>query len=735
VKKTYFLLIVLIFSAPGVFAQQNWPPVIEIKADTAVSQNIDDKYWQLLEDPSGKLTINQVSSPAYSAKFHINTTRTKGYDYHVDTYWLRYRFKNTLSRPVKLTIPENVAYAWIYISQPNNKWKVQTTGELEPWSKRDGLKRIKHFVVELSAGQEITIYERDVFDFRIYKPVLFQFSIGFAGPVIKKSYIDNDNGYYSAIIYSVIMGVLLLAALTNLLFFRIVRERVYLYLAFFELFFGLYYFIASTENIILREHRYLNFYMPLVILIVAFFSMMHFIRHFLSTRIHTPSWDKFLIGLSFLQALAWVSIVATPSSSSYLIYTISNLISGGVIYTYMTVVLGTLLFYLPRSKGYIRTGIFAALPCMSVWGIGYFFLFVSAELNDLYKVPYTKLYLWFYSWQNIILLVCFFWLVIVFSRILFRRFQDLQQMLLQSSLDKERLAKEKEMERSQLIEQQNAGLEQQVEARTAQLKKSIDELKTTQQQLVQSEKLASLGELTAGIAHEIQNPLNFVNNFSEVSVELTSELKEELKNGNNKAAAVLADDIEHNLEKIIHHGKRADGIVKNMLQHSRNNSGEKKLTDINALADEYMRLSYHGLRAKDKTFNSAMETHLDSDLPKIKVIPQEIGRVLLNLFNNAFYTVHQKKKQNPEGYLPLVTLTTSKKDGFIEIMVSDNGNGIPNNIKDKIMQPFFTTKPTGEGTGLGLSLSYDIVVKGHGGSVNVESEERQGSVFTITLAL
>jgi signal transduction histidine kinase len=356
-------------------------------------------------------------------------------------------------------------------------------------------------------------------------------------------------------------------------------------------------------------------------------------------------------------------------------------------------------------------------------------------LNILYKVPYTKAYLWFGSWNNVIMLICFFWLVIVFSRILFRRFQDLQQMVLQASLDKERLAKEKEMERSQLIEQQNAELEQQVEARTAQLKKSIDELKTTQQQLVQSEKLASLGELTAGIAHEIQNPLNFVNNFSEVSVELTSELKEELKNGNTKEAAVLADDIEHNLEKIIHHGKRADGIVKNMLQHSRNNSGEKKLTDINALADEYMRLSYHGLRAKDKSFNSAMETHLDSDLPKVSAIPQDIGRVLLNLFNNAFYAVHQKKKQHPEGYLPQVTLTTSKKNGLIEIIVSDNGNGIPENIKDKIMQPFFTTKPTGEGTGLGLSLSYDIVVKGHGGELNIETQEGSGSELIVRLPL
>src|SRR6185437_8161184 len=312
-KLFFWVSVFLLWNSFVLKAQTNLPPVYEIKSDTSASVDINDKYWQLLEDPSGKLTINQVSSAAFDARFHVNATRAKGYDYHIDTYWLRYRFKNTLNRPVKLTIPENVAYAWIYIAEPNNKWKVQKTGEFVPWSKRDGLKRVKQFVVELSAGQEIMLYERDIFDFRIYKPKVFQLSIGFADPVIKKSYIDNDNDYYATIIYSVVMGVLLLAALTNLLFFRIVREKVYLYLALFELFFGLYYFTTSSENIILREHRYLNFYMPLIILIVAFFSMMHFIRHFLSTNIHTPKWDKVLVGLSFLQALAWMSVVALPS--------------------------------------------------------------------------------------------------------------------------------------------------------------------------------------------------------------------------------------------------------------------------------------------------------------------------------------------------------------------------------------------------------------------------------------
>ncbi len=276
---------------------------------------------------------------------------------------------------------------------------------------------------------------------------------------------------------------------------------------------------------------------------------------------------------------------------------------------------------------------------------------------------------------------------------------------------------------------------EELEAQRDELEKAFGELKVTQTQLVQSEKLASLGELTAGIAHEIQNPLNFVNNFAEVSVELIAELKEEQAKEvrDPELENEILESLEQNLQKITLHGKRADGIVKNMLQHSRNNSGERELTDINNLADEYFRLSYHGLRAKDKTFNSAMENYLDDSAPKINLVPQDIGRVLLNLFNNAFYAVHQKKKTITGRYQPTVTLTTTVKKGFVEISVRDNGNGIPDSIKDKIMQPFFTTKPTGEGTGLGLSLSYDIIVKGHAGSINIDTKEGEYTEFTISL--
>ncbi|MEO6357543.1 MAG: ATP-binding protein [Ferruginibacter sp.] len=261
---------------------------------------------------------------------------------------------------------------------------------------------------------------------------------------------------------------------------------------------------------------------------------------------------------------------------------------------------------------------------------------------------------------------------------------------------------------------------------------TLSALKLTQSQLIQSEKMASLGELTAGIAHEIQNPLNFVNNFSEVNKELLFEMKDEMDKGNLDDAKAIANDVIDNEEKINHHGKRADAIVKGMLQHSRQTSGRKEPTDINALCDEYLRLSYHGLRAKDKNFNADFKTDFDDTISKINIIPQDIGRVLLNLYNNAFYAVNEKKQLHIEGYEPTVSISTKKLADKIEITVSDNGNGIPQKIVDKIFQPFFTTKPTGQGTGLGLSLSYDII-KAHGGEIKVETKEGEGTVFIIQI--
>jgi two-component system, NtrC family, sensor kinase len=265
-----------------------------------------------------------------------------------------------------------------------------------------------------------------------------------------------------------------------------------------------------------------------------------------------------------------------------------------------------------------------------------------------------------------------------------------------------------------------------------QIEKAYGDLKSTQAQLIQSEKMASLGELTAGIAHEIQNPLNFVNNFSEVNNELLLEMKDELSKGNPGNANSIADNIISNEQKILAHGKRADAIVKGMLQHSRDAKGQKEPADINALAEEYLRLSYQGFRARDKSFNAALQTHFNQSIGTINIIPQDIARVLLNLYNNAFYAVSEKKKQDADGYDPTVSVSTKKMNDKVEIRVKDNGKGIPSKVVDKIFQPFFTTKPSGQGTGLGLSLSYDII-KAHGGEIKVETREGEESEFIIQL--
>ncbi len=289
------------------------------------------------------------------------------------------------------------------------------------------------------------------------------------------------------------------------------------------------------------------------------------------------------------------------------------------------------------------------------------------------------------------------------------------------------------IQRRRLLVKERERAQQKELLQAREIEKAYNKLKETQQQLIHSEKMASLGELTAGIAHEIQNPLNFVNNFSEVNSELIQEMKAEIKKGNLDEARSIANDINENEKKIIYHGKRADSIVKGMLQHSRSNDGKKQPTDLNALADEYVRLAYHGLRAKDKSFNANIETDFDKKLEKVNLIPQEIGRVLLNLLTNAFHAVKERKGSEADGFQPTVWVKTKKTPDGVQISVHDNGGGIPEPLRDKIFQPFFTTKPTGEGTGLGLSMSYDIVTKGHGGKMEMQSEIGKGTEFTVNL--
>ena len=465
--------------------------------------------------------------------------------------------------------------------------------------------------------------------------------------------------------------------------------------------------------------------------IILTIIIIQYCRKSLQSADRLPKWDLLLkieIGISIMSLV----IENGGPGASLIAAWIINIILLSLVY---------LSFYHEEFKP-VKSTVYIILPYVIVALIG--------DVVNLINIGFLN------AWTKYIDTAKFFaviWMIAMWF--ITRR----QKRVIQKQQDK-LLEKEKE---NQVTESLKAALEVQVAERTAaltlqkeELQHALQDLKATQAHLIQAEKMASLGELIAGIAHEIQNPLNFVNNFSEVNKELIDELEQEIEKGNLKEVKVIAKDIKENEKKITYHGKRADAIVKGMLQHSRVNSGVKESTDINALTDEYLRLAYHGLRAKDKSFNATMKTDYDPTIGTINIIPQDIGRVILNLITNAFYAVTEKRKQMGEiiptgqvGYEPTVSISTRllipPSGGLrrIEIRVADNGNGIPKRIINKIFQPFFTTKPTGQGTGLGLSLSYDIV-KAHGGEIKVETKEArpddpvgsgEGSTFIIQLPI
>jgi two-component system, NtrC family, sensor kinase len=458
--------------------------------------------------------------------------------------------------------------------------------------------------------------------------------------------------------------------------------------------------------------------------VLVFILIIH-MRKVLRTFSPIGEWNR-LLTISLYGVVALFLVQAGLSATAVTMW----------IWHLLLVIIVVAAFKLPEFTG-ARPVMIAVLPFIAL-----------TIVSDIVKVLSNTLYQKIHSYISLAFPVAITWMVAMIIRSNKQR----------KALDKERKKTHEEEERSKFIASQKAELEVLVAERTVELtnqknelQHAITDLRTTQTQLIHSEKMASLGELTAGIAHEIQNPLNFVNNFSDVNTELIDEMKNELNAGNHEEAIAIAESIKENQQKITHHGRRADSIVKGMLQHSRKSSGHKELTDINALVDEYLRLSYHGLRAKDKTFNTTMQTDFDSNIEKINIIPQDIGRVLLNLFNNAFYAVNEKKKKSSHPsaggeknavqneYQPNVTVSTKllkppqAGGGLgVEIKVRDNGDGIPQKVLDKIYQPFFTTKPTGQGTGLGLSLSYDII-KAHGGELKVETKEGEFAEFVVTL--
>lgn len=444
--------------------------------------------------------------------------------------------------------------------------------------------------------------------------------------------------------------------------------------------------------------------------LILVFLLIWFVRKSMTVTSPLQKWDQlFRKALIVLVALIVLDATVIPASVSNWL---GRFILLAVVYIAYTV---------PEFKVY-RNQVIAVLP----------FVLMSI-VNDIVDRSNSSFLKPFKIYVGVVYTCSIVWMVIMLI------ISNRQRVALQ----KEREKREEEEAQNRVIVARKAELEKMVNERTAELvnqkqelEQALHDLRDTQAQLIQSEKMASLGELTAGIAHEIQNPLNFINNFADINKELIEEMTNEIENGNLEEMRAIAMDIKDNELKISQHGKRAEAIVKGMLLHSRVSAGSKEPTDINVLADEYLRLSYHGLRAKDKSFNATFKTDFDESIGKISVIPQDISRVLLNLFNNAFYSVNEKLKtigaESSDTFEPTVIVSTKSEKGAAEICIRDNGLGIPKRVLDKIFQPFFTTKPAGQGTGLGLSLSYEII-KSHGGKLSVQTKEGEFAEFVIRL--
>jgi two-component system, NtrC family, sensor kinase len=618
-------------------------------------------------------------------------------------FWFLFKVKSDLS-PLYLTLPliQNFELD-LYRIDSNNAVLISKGGILTPGDQKFLNHETELFDLKIIPGEENTyLLKINRTLFKTFSATIFT-----ARALIKQN-------HHSFILEGILLGIILCVVLYHLLIYFRIREKEYLLLALY-MFFLLLQVSTHTglSNAVLvfdnpRWYHILFNFIPSFSAIFSFWFSYAFLNinrttHPLITRIIWIFQGIFIISAIFslfsVTEFERLTVLASGFAAVFLF------IIGVVRY---------------RQK-FRPAVVYLIAYVPTFFSIPYLLLYVSGNL------PYS----WF-THNNLLISIAM--QAILFSLAIAAKIRMLKN------------------ENEVLLREENIRLEDMVQARTAELQKekgrvenTLIELKTTQSQLIHAEKMASLGELTAGIAHEIQNPLNFVNNFSEVSIELVDEMKHELAVGSMQLAGEIADDLKQNLEKINHHGKRADAIVKGMLQHSRTSTGQKEPTDINALCDEYLRLAYHGLRAKDKSFNAIMKTDFDETIGSVNIIPQDIGRVILNLITNAFYAVDEKKRQlvsdlsafsNLTGlntYEPTVSVSTKNIENKVLISVRDNGNGIPKQITDKIFQPFFTTKPTGQGTGLGLSISYDII-KAHGGEINLTSND-EGTIFNILLKI
>lgn len=729
-----FVLALAVSVCSIVVAQDKLPPTYEIRTDEQTYDTLDAKYWQLLEDKEGKWALEKISQSTETNTFHSNVNGKNEVNYEVNFYWLRYRLKNILNKEAKVCLTNimNADQSDFYLLNKSNRWSHYTTGVLCPNAKKNGLKTINQIPIFIPPGEEVIIYNRLKNFYYVNKPKYIFVSIGFTDKVIQESYISKESTFTFREFNAIFTGILLFACIFSLFFYTIVKNRVYLYYALF-----LFYFLFDRSfltDFVFPAHPLVLYSIEYFVKSTGILLFVQFTRYFLKTFNHFPKWDRALKYIAVIHpSIVITSFFIEPHLTGKWNGVLNNLSElSFTIGLFMLLI--TYLKFLNSPDRLTRVLQISAIPALIYWAFGFALMYSFNFLTSIYNIEPPKFIKWLNIRFDILNEICVIWLVMCFSWVLLLQFVQLRKENAQQALDRERVAKEKEIERRQLIEMKRIELERTVEERTSELKQSLDNLQLTQKQLIQSEKMASLGELTAGIAHEIQNPLNFVNNFSELNSELIKEMQDELKIGNNSEAIAISNEVKGNEEKINHHGKRADAIVKGMLLHAQASTGQKEPTDINALANEYLRLSYQGLRAKDKTFNATLQTDFDPGVGSISVIPKDIGRVLLNLYNNAFYAISEEKKQQPAGYAPTVSLSTKKVNGKVEISVKDNGKGIPQKVVDKIFQPFFTTKPTGQGTGLGLSMSYDII-KAHGGKIEVVAKEDEGAEFIIYLPI
>lgn len=730
-----WILFVLILKCFITYSQDSLSPVFTLhSADTTFILKPELSQYQVLEDSSAQFTIQEVSRLPLSNNFKTYATDTAGIKQkNVRVFWTRVFLQNSSAAAINLTMQENLDVFDVYLSRNDTGWTHLRSGNLIKKNDRDGFTIYNAIPITVQPGEEIFLYTRQSLQKGSVYPEALQ--LYNTEKFIERFYVsklENQGASFQFIHLSeaFIIGVLLITIMFNIYFYKVVREKLYLYFAI-----AIFFLAINRHHNIINEYtriEYPQFRWMLGTISLAwlfiYIFMILFFREAFKTKTFFPRWDRYLLVILFVHITAYAGFLLLGNIQ------LTRYIFGWTLIIMNTPVIPaslfiTALFYFRNKDEFYRLLSIAAFPLLVFYGFIGLFTDNKFWFGEQKNLP--SIIKWFVQNFRSVEILCLIWFVLFFTWLLFVRFDKLRKENAQRQLDFERVAKEREMEKNELINKQKVQLELEVAERTADLKSSLENLKATQSQLVQAEKMASLGEVTAGIAHEIQNPLNFVNNFSDVNKELIEELVAEADAGNIDEIKFIAADIRANEEKINHHGKRAGMIVKGMLQHSRVGRGEKEPVDINELADEYLRIAYHGISTKDNTFNAELITNYDKEIGRINIVPQDISRVLLNLFNNALYALNEKRKLSP-GFIPQISVSTGKRNDIVEIIIHDNGNGIPENVIDKIFQPFFTTKPTGQGTGLGLSLAYDII-KAHGGNIKVENSPGEGVKFVITL--